>query len=561
MRQLVRAAAQVTLASIFTFLPASARSQTPSALTLGEQRTLVMLVNFQDNTSQPYTTAYAHDIVFRSVSDFYLENSSGQTWLSGDVAGWFTLPMSASVCDTTLLSQLANQAASDAGFSVTSYSRYVYGFPGSPCGWAGFAASGSLPTRAWIGGSFPFNVVAHEVGHTFGLGHAGAMHCDGGPLGDPCTSGELADPLDVMASLGQGHFNAFHKERLGWLNYGVSPSITTVQGSGTFAIDPLESVVPGTKALKILKAADQATGYRTWYYVEVRRALGFDTYLPGGTNALGGVLVRIVSEPGATSYLVDMTSGTRQYQDSALLVGQTFSDDQAGISITPLSVSDAGATIAVTLGPGACNPGTPTLKLTPSQSSAVASGSTVSYTLTLTNSDSSSCGSSTFGLRAAVPSGWSGVFATPSLPVAAGSSASTTLQVISASSATAGTYSFTTQATDASRTASASGAYTVAAPLTISASTGSATYPLGSDAVMAASVYKGGLPVSGATVTFKITPPGGKATSAKTVTDANGAATYVLSLRRKAAAGTYSILAAVSTGGSTASATTTFKVY
>ena len=66
---------------------------------------------------------------------------------------------------------------------------------------------------------------------------------------------------------------------------------------------------------------------------------------------LDGVLIRATRDGSRTSYLLDMTADTWSQDDSTLAVGQTFTDDQAGISITPLSVSDAGATIEVTLGP------------------------------------------------------------------------------------------------------------------------------------------------------------------------------------------------------------------
>ncbi|NMV12260.1 peptidase M11, partial [Vibrio parahaemolyticus] len=50
--------------------------------TFGEQRTLVLLVNFQDNPQQPWTIDEVQDMVFGKVNDFYKENSFGQTWLS-----------------------------------------------------------------------------------------------------------------------------------------------------------------------------------------------------------------------------------------------------------------------------------------------------------------------------------------------------------------------------------------------------------------------------------------------------------------------------------------------
>jgi hypothetical protein len=530
-------------------------------LTLGEQRTLVVLVNFQDDPSEPWTTDYARDVVFNRVSNFFLENSRGQTWFTGDVVGWFTLPMSAKVCDASLLASLANQAAASSGMDLTAYKRYVYAFPGNPCGWDGYAAFDVLPSRAWIGAGFGFQIVSHELGHNFGLGHSGGMHCDGSPLGSPCISGTMADPFDVMTSWGEGHLNAFHKERLGWLNYGSMPPIMLVRSSGTYEVEPIES--PGTraKALKILKSMNTATGERIWYYVEVRRALGFDSYLPAGTNALEGVLIRVVNDAGDDTTLLDMGVGTADMRDAALPVGQTFTDEQAGISMTPLSVSDAGATIEVTLGPGACAPGTPSVKLTSSQSAPVAAGTPVTYALTLTNTDSAACSSSSFNLSAVVPTGWNAAFASPSLAVAAGGSASTTMQVTSALTAVAGPYSFTAKAVDSSRSAVASGSYSVAAPLAIHVSSGSPAYSLGSEAVIVARVSKGAVGIAGATVTFRITPPGGRTSSAKAVTNASGEATYVLSLRRKATIGTYSVLATVTTGGSSASATTTFSVY
>src|SRR5882672_1855489 len=43
--------------------------------TFGVQPTLVILLNFQDNVQQPYTTATAQNVVFTQVNNFDLENS------------------------------------------------------------------------------------------------------------------------------------------------------------------------------------------------------------------------------------------------------------------------------------------------------------------------------------------------------------------------------------------------------------------------------------------------------------------------------------------------------
>lgn len=56
----------------------------PLANTTGEQKVAVLLVNFSDDTRQPYTQAQAQDVVFNQVSGFMRENSFQKTWLSGN---------------------------------------------------------------------------------------------------------------------------------------------------------------------------------------------------------------------------------------------------------------------------------------------------------------------------------------------------------------------------------------------------------------------------------------------------------------------------------------------
>ena len=64
---------------------------TPGVLanTTGEQRTLVLMANFQENPAeQPLTVEQARALVFGQVSDFFYENSYQKTTLAGDVHDW-----------------------------------------------------------------------------------------------------------------------------------------------------------------------------------------------------------------------------------------------------------------------------------------------------------------------------------------------------------------------------------------------------------------------------------------------------------------------------------------
>ena len=46
-----------------------------------------MLVNFQDDVVEPYTVADAQNVYFVTANNFFMENSYGQTSLTGS-RGW-----------------------------------------------------------------------------------------------------------------------------------------------------------------------------------------------------------------------------------------------------------------------------------------------------------------------------------------------------------------------------------------------------------------------------------------------------------------------------------------
>jgi hypothetical protein len=326
----------------------------PIESTFGEQRTLLILVNFSDATVQPYTPADARAILFGTTSQFYLENSFQQTWLGGDVVGWYTIATTSTVCDTASIALQAQSAATAAGIDLASYAHLVYAFPQNySCGFWGSSSVGGSPSQSWINGDFELGVTAHELGHAMGLWHSHAMECGVATLGSTCTASEYGDMFDMMGASSYAHFNAFQKERLGWLNYSGSPPITTAQSDGTYVIDAYELMSSGAKAVKLLKSFDPTTGNRTWYYVQSRQAIGFDVGFNTNANLLNGVLIHYATEAnGNSSYLMDMTpaSGSTTYldwSDPALGVGQTFTDPQSGTTITTSWVTSTSAAVTI----------------------------------------------------------------------------------------------------------------------------------------------------------------------------------------------------------------------
>lgn len=551
-----------------------------SAATSGEQKTAVILVNFQDETSQPISVANAHSLVFGEVGDFYWEASYQKTFFSGNTFGWFTIPVSKSSCDITLISQKADQAAVASGVNLGAYARLIYMFPQNTCSASGYnSGSASIPSRTWIkGNNFNAYVIAHELGHNFGLLHSQSMDCGSNVIGGTCSTQSYGDPADTMGYGATTHFNAFQKELLGWLNTTGQPPINKVTASGSYRIEPYAATGTGAKALKIPKGIDPTTGQMTHYYIEYRQPIGFDASLDVYGNLTNGVLVHTgVEGDGFSSFLLDMTpnsvptSTPTDMEDGALAVGRTFVDSVAGVTFKLASADASGATLEVTMGSNptpTCSRGAPTISLS-GPTTSVAAGTTLSYTLSLSNKDSSACAATTFNLARSVPSGWTGTLAASSLSLSPGATVSTTLSVTSASTAAAGGYGIGTGASSSEGSvhiANASATYSVAtAPssgtLTETVGTDKASYVRGQTVYMSALVKNNGVAVNGASVKFNVTLSNGNVTVLTATSGADGYArsTYKLG-KGKAAAGSYSVRADASLGSQTAVASTGFSV-
>jgi hypothetical protein len=157
--------------------------------------------------------------------------------------------------------------------------------------------------------------------------------------------------------------------------------------------------------------------------------------------------------------------------DGALGVGRTYNDDAAGVTFTLVSADGNGAVVDVGVAaapPPSCVRAAPVLALT-GPTSALAAGSTATYTLNVSNRDSAGCAATSFALARSVPAGWSGVLGAGSLSLSPGATASTTLTVVSPTTATAGTYAIaagSSSAAGATHTASASASYAIASKTT-----------------------------------------------------------------------------------------------
>jgi len=538
----------------------TAAEQVVSGNPLGQHRVLVVMVNFQDKQTQPFTREQAQSVMFGTTSDFYREASYGQTWLTGDVYGWYTIPVSSTACDTAAIANYAKQAAAASGANVTAYDHLVYAFPQNACTWQGRGSVGGSPSEAWVNEWFELGIVGHELGHNFGLYHSRSMDCGDAVVGSNCTISEYGDIFDLMGGADSAHFNLFQKERLGWINGAANPPLTNVSTSGSYWLDAYEQGTMSSKGLKILKSTDAATGMKTWYYLEHRAAYGFDSFLSGNTNVLNGVVVRTGSDAsGQNTYLLDMTPATDSWYDAALTLGQTFTDVDAGVTFTVLSADAAGALVQVSL-VSPCLRANPSMTLSPSQTPWLQSGATATFNVTLASNDSSGCQPAGFNWQVTVPAGWT-ASAMPVTSLNPGAATTAAVQVTSAAGAVDGFYPVNFIAANGPNSASGTGTYSLVSALSVTSTAIQTTYTRTQTATVNATVRAVGTPVSGATVTFTMTKSNGTTVTSTATAGANGVAVFKYAFnKKKDPAGTYQLRAQATANGVSGVGSVSFAV-
>ncbi|HEY2817046.1 MAG TPA: Ig-like domain repeat protein [Casimicrobiaceae bacterium] len=430
---------------------------------------LLILANFNNTATPSFTSSQAQQVMTsnsNSVANYFGEVSFGQQTLSVTVTDWVTMAMSQpGTCDTPDWQGIGNAAtaaaaAANGAWNSASYSFVVYLFPTVPaCGWNGLAYIGS-PHKAYINGtnSFITQVIAHEMGHNFGLLHAGSLDCGGAPIGGSCTVAEYGDPFDTMGNQRSMHYNAEQKRKLNWIAAGTVA--THSAGTLTYSLAPIESAGGALYAVKIPAAANRT------YWVEFRQPIGFDGPLSAFPN--NGAQIRVATPfetlcSGCDSLsndtqLLDMTTGTSTFTDAALLVGQSFSDNTYGVNISVVSATASALTVQVSSG-GSVATTTTTLTSAPNPSTvgasvtftATVSGTAPTGTVAFTDGGSSIAGCSAAALggsgnsrvatctTGALSAGAHGVAATYGGDGAnAGSTGNTVVQNVNATSTTTG---------------------------------------------------------------------------------------------------------------------------
>ncbi len=163
---------------------------------------------------------------------------------------------------------------------IADYSkRYLVVYsPKAGCIWSGRAGLGgakSVSGTLILHDSDSSFVIAHELGHTFGLGHSNFLRCDNGAKdgawGETCKGVEYGGTIDVMGNLDTSSpLNTYHQWRMGLID---DSQIKQVWQSEVVTLSPSD-FANGIKAVFI---RDGKAGY----WIEYRRKTDGVVYKPG----------------------------------------------------------------------------------------------------------------------------------------------------------------------------------------------------------------------------------------------------------------------------------------
>jgi hypothetical protein len=226
---------------------------------------------------RPFTRASVTTSVNEAVA-FVSRSSFGRLTLQPTTTPWLdggTVEPSCGDSSDAMFAPL-RAVADAAGYQTRNYSRVIYVVAGPNCGFHGI----EFGNEVMIVRDPDARLLVHELGHTFGLPHAGAAAV----CGMWCVTQEQGDLFSPMG-IGFADFSAYEKEQLGWI-----PRQPRVTRPGKYSVYPISPSAITRQALVIQAPEGE-------YWLEQR---------PG--FATPGLIVRLVNpETASRSFIAPTT--------------------------------------------------------------------------------------------------------------------------------------------------------------------------------------------------------------------------------------------------------------
>ena len=353
---LLRQEATAVGAVIYTSLEAESEGDTSETLlppqlsgATGALSVLVIRTRFDGASGSSISEALARNVM-AEVEQYYADWSRGRLSITSVITQVYDLPepghsyaLDGNGVGRNRLHLHARQAAS-AHHNLTSYDRIIVYFSSLRIVYDPVAETFVHPPdfqaqgygmvsgrNVWSNGSMTSGVVAHELGHTFGLEHAQAWNAGDSVVG-PGWAVDYGDLFDIMGGRpldDRDHPNPFYSYALQWLD---EPEVQTVSTSGRSRVYRLDHAqASGVQALVLTRDS-----VRTYWIGLRQRFTDQPDLMQGAYIIWGGPTTR-----NTFSRLLDMSPTNSVAAGAGLPLGSTFEDLEFGISMT---VVDYGGT-------------------------------------------------------------------------------------------------------------------------------------------------------------------------------------------------------------------------
>ncbi|HEX9671384.1 MAG TPA: hypothetical protein VGC93_18095 [Thermoanaerobaculia bacterium] len=337
------------------------------AAVTGSQPWISVMCKFSDVAAEPKNLSYFVGMYANAMGrldHYWRQLSYDQINVVGSTAaGWVTLPHTrsyylpnGSLDWSTAFNECTAAADSLIDFSNGGTGGYVginlmFNDNLDCCAWGGamYATLDGI-TKVWRTtweppwGYSNEGVIAHEMGHGFGLPHSNNSDDDGWPYDSPWDvmsdswGYALSDPM--YGILGK-HTISYHKDSLGWISSGKRFEVLK-NGSYSLTIDELAAAA----AANYRMAKIRVPGASRSYTVESRKHDGYDGALAGEAV----IIHEVVLDRGEPAWLVDADAPPAGYSDNEGVMwrpGETFVDPSGQFEMTVNGASGAGFNVTL----------------------------------------------------------------------------------------------------------------------------------------------------------------------------------------------------------------------